>query len=110
MDGPAAREFLEAVRDAEQFPELLVEINRFRARTKHLHLFTGAPPADPIPDRLAEGEGNPDGSMGELPDARYAGFPRDPPLRHEPGAPLNFPVIVRLFSCRKGGRESVPDL
>jgi hypothetical protein len=101
MDGPAAREYLEVMRDAEHSPALLFEINRFLARTDHL--LPAAPPADPIPNGLAEGEGNPDALMGELPDARYAGVPRDPPLRDDPGAPVNFPCHRSPLFVQKGG-------
>jgi hypothetical protein len=102
LDGPAARDYLELVRDAEQSPALLREINRFRARTEHL--LPGRRPADPIPDRLDEGEDNPAESTGALPDAGYVGVPRDPPLRDDPGAPRQFPSHFSPLWVQRGGR------
>jgi hypothetical protein len=103
LDAATAREYLERVKDAEHSPALLREIQRFRDRTERL--LSEAPPADPIPDRLGEGEGNPDGSMGAFPDASYEGIPRDPPLRDDPGTPLQRPAYRSpLGFLQQGGR------
>jgi hypothetical protein len=120
LDPAAARAFFKRMIDqAEYTPALLREIDRCRGRLEPL-IPEGAP-VDPIPGGVVDGEGNPEAFMDELRDASPDGFvdgegnpdggmdagpvicPHDPPLRHEPGAPREFPVRSSPLHLLKKG-------
>jgi hypothetical protein len=104
-DLAAAKTFLEqVVLEAEDSPELLEEIFRWRHRVERR--FRKEPLVDPLHGAsMADSpEHNPDGPVDGSPPAGPAVFQRDPPLRDEPGAPMVHPRRRSPMDIQKGGR------
>jgi hypothetical protein len=103
FDAATAEEFCKRmINQAEYVSALLREIDRSRRRLEPP--LSEDPPVDPTPDGYMDelpvcssdgsvnSKGSADGCLDELPDLNPMVCPRDPPLRHEPGSPMERPV------------------